>query len=80
MCAIGPQAISLYGYSGRGIGPATTLGCAAAKWAMGGDETNLPLSISDPKIDRHWRLKSVYYNTGALLTHWLEGRLNTRQR
>ena len=75
MCAIGPQAISLYGYSGRGIGPATTLGCAAAKWAMGLDETHLPLAISDPTMDRHWRLKSAYYNTGALLAHWFESRL-----
>ena len=75
MCAMGPQAISLYGYSGRGIGPATTLGCAAAKWAMGLDETHLPLAISDPTMDRHWRLKSAYYNTGALLAHWLESRL-----
>ena len=75
MSAMGPQAISLYGYSGRGIGPATTLGCAAAKWAMGLDETHLPLAISDPTMDRHWRLKSAYYNTGALLAHWLESRL-----
>jgi glycine/D-amino acid oxidase-like deaminating enzyme len=75
MCAMGPQAISLYGYSGRGIGPATTLGCAAAKWAMGLDETHLPLAISDPTMDRHWRLKSAYYNTGALLAHWFESRL-----
>jgi len=75
MCAMGPQAIGLYGYSGRGIGPATTLGCAAAKWAMGLDETHLPLAISDPPMDRHWRLKSAYYNTGALLAHWFESRL-----
>ena len=75
ICAIGPQAISLYGYSGRGIGPATTLGCAAAKWAMGLDQTHLPLAISAPTMDRHWRLKSAYYNTGALLAHWLESRL-----
>ena len=75
MCAMGPQAIGLYGYSGRGIGPATTLGCAAAKWAMGLDETHLPLAISDPTMDRHWRLKSAYYNTGALLAHWFESRL-----
>ena len=75
MSAMGPQAISLYGYSGRGIGPATTLGCAAAKWAMGLDETHLPLAISDPTMDRHWRLKSAYYNTGALLAHWFESRL-----
>lgn len=75
ICAIGPQAISLYGYSGRGIGPATTLGFAAAKWAMGLDQTHLPLAISAPTMDRHWRLKSAYYNTGALLAHWLESRL-----
>ena len=75
MCAMGPQAISLYGYSGRGIGPATTLGFAAAKWAMGLDQTHLPLAISAPTMDRHWRLKSAYYNTGALLAHWLESRL-----
>jgi len=76
--AIGPQAISLYGYSGRGIGPATRLGLAAAQWAMGADESTLPLPISRPKIDRHWRLKSAYYNTGVLLTHWLGKRLRTR--
>jgi hypothetical protein len=42
---------------------------------MGLDETHLPLAISDPTMDRHWRLKSAYYNTGALLAHWLESRL-----
>ena len=76
--AIGPQAISLYGYSGRGIGPATRLGLAAAHWAMGADESTLPMTISCPKIDRYWRLKSAYYDTGVLLTHWLEKRLRTR--
>lgn len=72
---IGPQAISLYGYSGRGIGPATTLGIAAAQWAMGADPSTLPLAITKPTIDRHWRLKSAYYNTGSCVAHWLGHRL-----
>ena len=78
ICAIGPQAISLYGYSGRGIGPATTLGLAAAKWAMGVDESTLPVAITKPTIDRHWRLKSAYYNTGSRVAHWLSHRLGVR--
>ena len=78
ICAIGPQAISLYGYSGRGIGPATTLGLAAANWAMGADESTLPVAITKPTIDRHWRLKSAYYNTGSRVAHWLSHRLGVR--
>ena len=78
IAAIGPQAISLYGYSGRGIGPATSMGTAAAQWAMGADESTLPVAISCPKIVRYWRLKSAYYNTGVLLNHWLGKRLSSR--
>jgi len=72
---IGPQAISLYGYSGRGIGPATVLGKAAAQWAMGADPASLPVAITLPKADHFSPIKAHYYNTGARLAHWFGRRL-----
>ncbi|MBT3436849.1 MAG: FAD-binding oxidoreductase [Oceanospirillaceae bacterium] len=72
---IGPQAISLYGYSGRGIGPATVLGKAAAQWAMGADPASLPVAITLPKADHFAPIKAHYYNTGARVAHWFGRRL-----
>jgi len=71
MASIGPKGLSLYGYSGRGIGPGTLLGKAAANWAMGVAQDQLPLAISQPTRESYTRLKAAYYETGATLTHWL---------
>ena len=75
MAHLGPQAVSLYGYSGRGIGPATVLGKAAAQWAMGADPASLPVAITLPKADYFAPIKAHYYNTGARLAHWVGRRL-----
>lgn len=71
MASIGPKGLSLYGYSGRGIGPGTLLGKAAANWAMGVAQDQLPLAVSQPTRESYTRLKAAYYETGATLTHWL---------
>ena len=72
---IGPNGIRLYGYSGRGIGPGTLFGKAAANWAITGDESLLPVAITTPKPETYSRLKASYFDMGATLNHWFSCRL-----
>lgn len=67
--SIGPAAISIFGYSGRGISPGTVFGRCAAKWATESTEDAFPIPIKAPKADRFKRFKSIFYETGATLTH-----------
>ncbi|MCO4836652.1 MAG: FAD-binding oxidoreductase [Oceanospirillaceae bacterium] len=73
--SMGVNGIRLYGYSGRGIGPGTLFGKAAAHWAITGDEGLLPVAITAPKPEKHTGLKAVYFDMGATLNHWLSCRL-----
>ena len=68
---LGNNGIRLYGYSGRGIGPGTTFGKAAATWAMTGNEDHLPIAITEPKPESYIGLKTAYFDMGATLSHWL---------
>jgi glycine/D-amino acid oxidase-like deaminating enzyme len=69
----GKSGISIFGYSGRGISPGTLFGRAAAGWALGTGE--LPLPIHDPQSEPYAAAKSLYYETGAALTHLTNGRI-----
>ena len=71
---LGTNGIRLYGYSGRGIGPGTLFGTAAAKWAFNGDEHQLPVAITNPKPETYTHLKASYFDMGATLSHWLSCR------
>jgi len=71
---LGDQGIRLYGYSGRGIGPATVFGKEAATWAITGSEEGLPVALTDPKADNYTSTKAAYFDMGATFNHWLSGR------
>ena len=70
---IGTQGIRLYGYSGRGIGPSTLFGKAAAQWAITDNESQLPIAISNPKKN-YTKLKATYFDMVATINHWLSCR------
>ena len=70
----GTNSISLYGYSGRGIGPGTVFGKAAASWAITGNEDGLPVAITAPKTEAFTGIKASYFDMGATLNHWLSCR------
>ena len=69
----GKTGLSFFGFSGRGISPGTLFGRAAADWALGTDE--LPLALTDPQVEKNAAAKGLYYETGAALTHFTDGRL-----
>ncbi|MDF0599208.1 FAD-binding oxidoreductase [Psychromarinibacter sp. C21-152] len=67
--AFGPRALAVYGYSGRGIGPGTVFGAAAARALLTGSEEGLPVAPVAAHSERLTGLRSAYYEAGALLTH-----------
>lgn len=70
----GPNAVSIYGYSGRGIAPGTVFGKCAAEWAVSGDEDAFPLEVINSHTERFKRLKSLFYEAGAKATHLVSAR------
>lgn len=71
---IGPNAISIHGYSGRGIGPGTVFGKAAADWVTSNNPDAFPLPIDPLVKERFPRLKRLYYELGASLVHFAKAR------
>lgn len=66
---IGPGAYSVFGYSGRGIGPGTVLGTAAARALLGGDPDAMPLPVLGAHSERFTRLRGACLEIGAALSH-----------
>ncbi|MCA0873256.1 FAD-binding oxidoreductase [Seohaeicola saemankumensis] len=71
---LGPGALSVFGYSGRGIGPGTLFGRNAAQALMAGDDRLLPVAPVDTYGEGFTGLRRAYYETGAVLTHALRAR------
>ena len=71
---MGPGAFAIFGYSGRGIGPGTVFGRAAAQALLSGDESGLPVPVVDRHSEQFVTLKSLYYETGARLVHAIGAR------
>lgn len=71
---IGSKGYALFGYSGRGIGPGTVFGAAAAKAALTGDKRDLPVVPVQAHSETLTGLKSIYYETGATLAHLVSAR------
>lgn len=67
---IGENAISIHGYSGRGIAPGTVFGACAARWSAG-DADAFPIAITEPEGSAFTGVSALYYETGAVLTHML---------
>lgn len=66
---MGQGALAIFGYSGRGIGPGTVFGRAAAQALLSDDESDLPVPVVDSHVERFVTLKSLSYETGARLVH-----------
>jgi glycine/D-amino acid oxidase-like deaminating enzyme len=71
---LGPGAVSIYGYSGRGIAPGTVFGRAIAAFLASGDESVLPLSLLSGYSEGFTRLKALYYAAGATAFHLVDAR------
>jgi glycine/D-amino acid oxidase-like deaminating enzyme len=72
---LGPRGIAIYGYSGRGIGPGSAFGKAAAAWACGNANAAFPIPITPPRIEPFTSVKKRYYELGSALTHLFGARL-----
>jgi glycine/D-amino acid oxidase-like deaminating enzyme len=70
-----PNVVGFNGYNGRGISPGTNFGRVLADLILGRiEEADLPLPLTDPK-DASWRqIKEAYYEAGAQVAHFVEGR------
>lgn len=71
---LGPGGYSVFGYSGRGIGPGTAFGRALAQCFVTGEEENLPVAPVNQYDEGLLRTKATYYETGALGAHALAAR------
>jgi len=71
---LGENGVSIFGYSGRGIGPGTVFGKCAAKWAQSGSPDAFPLALSDSRSDILAPIKAGYYDMGSLAAHLFEAR------
>jgi glycine/D-amino acid oxidase-like deaminating enzyme len=66
---LGPNALSIFGYSGRGIGPGTVFGTKASAALTGEEEDVLPISPVRHHTEAFSRVKAVVYEAGAGLFH-----------
>lgn len=71
----GPNAISIFGYSGRGISPGTVFGKHAAKWAIDEDESAFPMAIIKSNSEIFKQSKAVYFEAGSTLAHLVDARI-----
>ncbi len=70
---LGHNAYSIFGYSGRGIGPGTVFGTALANVLLGQSENNLPIQPCDNHTEPFAQVRQVYFETGATLAHAISG-------
>jgi len=71
----GPNALNIFGYSGRGIGPGTMFGQAAADYILSDDIDVLPIEPEKIYSEKFTKLKGVLYEAGATAFHGTVGRL-----
>lgn len=70
----GPGAIAIFGYSGRGIGPGTVFGKAAADWALG-DNDAFPIPIIQSYNEPLAGVRAGYIECGARMVHLINARI-----
>ena len=68
---LGENAVGVYGYSGRGIAPATLFGRALAEYVRSGDPECLPLPLTRPANTALRVFRETYYDLGATLVHFV---------
>lgn len=69
---LGDSGLMIFGYSGRGIGPGTAFGRAAATALAGGDSTALPLAPQAPPArhgERGLRWRERLFELGSVADH-----------
>lgn len=71
---IGPNALSVHGYSGRGIGPGTVFGRLVAESLLQEDPGLLPVPAVVEYQENWTVLRRAYFETGAALTHFFKAR------
>ncbi len=71
---IGPKALSVHGFSGRGIGPGTVFGRLAAESLLNDDPALLPIPAVSVHRENWTSLRRAYFETGAALTHFVKAR------
>lgn len=69
------EGLACFGYSGRGIGPGTVFGSAMAEALITGNKDVLPVPTSRDHQLPIAGLRSLYYETGATLTHLVKDRV-----
>ncbi|WP_372762025.1 NAD(P)/FAD-dependent oxidoreductase [Pseudoalteromonas sp.] len=69
----GPNAINLFGYSGRGISPGSVFGRAAAEYIISGDQSYLPVEPVRAYTEKFTKLKGALYELGATAFHGVTG-------
>ena len=68
---LGDNAYSIYGYSGRGIGPGTYFGKAVAECLLNNNEDYLPVSPVNDNQELFRSIKSKAFELGATARHLL---------
>ena len=66
---IGQGAYSIFGYSGRGIGPGTYLGKSIIESFLTGSEESLPIKPTHSNNEKFGKLKGNFIEFGAKLNH-----------
>jgi len=66
---LGGAGYAVFGYSGRGIGPGTVIGAAAAQALLLEDEAHLPLEAVDGYAEAFTGAKGQFYELAARLVH-----------
>ena len=74
LVSLGPNALSVYGYSGRGIAPGTAFGIEAARALLTQNFDELPLPVMPAHSQRFSTLKQAYFELGATLAHATQAR------
>lgn len=70
----GERALSVYGYSGRGIAPGTVFGASVAAYLLSGDADELPLEPVEVHREVLSSLKQFGYELGATAFHMADSR------
>jgi glycine/D-amino acid oxidase-like deaminating enzyme len=71
---IGPNALSVHGFSGRGIGPGTVFGRLMAESLLNDNRSCLPVPAVPEHRESWTGLRRAYFETGAALTHFIKAR------
>ncbi len=66
---IGQNAYSIFGYSGRGIGPGTFFGKSIVETFLTGSEEPLPIKPTNNNNEMFGKLKGNFIEFGAKLNH-----------